>query len=436
MTYEETVSYILDIPRFTKKNQPCHTRAFMERLGNPQEQLPAVHVAGSNGKGSVCAFISSILTESGLRTGMFASPHLTDIRERFLINGEPCSKEQFLKAEQLVRQEVVKMQRDGMPHPTFFEYLFAVGMILFLQEGIQCAVLETGLGGRLDATNVVRRPILTIITSISLEHTEILGDTLEQIAAEKAGIIKEGVPVIFDGNEPLAEPVIRDTAKQRQAPLKKVSWKDIKILLNDGKSIDFSMDCGYDVTNVRISFPAKYQVMNAALALAAVPYLSEMFEIAHGAVYRGFERASWPGRMEETEPEVYMDGAHNVSGIQVFLDAVCSLAKCPSILLFSMVQEKDYEEAVRLLCQKELWEGIILTKISDNPRALDPEHLKSCFIRELSCRGKNIPVLIIENPGEAFQEALKWKKPGQTLFCAGSLYLIGELKTVLRERKQ
>ncbi len=430
MTYEVTVSYFFNIPSFTKKNEPQHTREFMERLGNPQEQFPSVHVAGSNGKGSVCAFLSSILRESGLRTGMFASPHLTDIRERFLINGQPCTREQFLEAEQFVRRTVVRMQKEGMPHPTFFEYLFGVGMVLFWKEGVECAVLETGLGGRLDATNVVRHPILTILTSISLEHTEILGNTIEQIAAEKAGIIKKGVPVLFDGNEPLAEPVIRNAVGKNQAPVTKVSWEDIKILLNDGKNIDFSMDCGYDVTNIRIPFPAKYQAMNAALALAAVPFLRRKFEISNEAVLQGFRKASWPGRMEETEPEVYMDGAHNVSGIRGFLEAVDSLAKCPSILLFSMVQEKDYEEASRLLCQKDRWERIILTKISGNARALDPECLKSCMLRELSRAGKHIPVLVIECPREAYREAMEQKKPGQKLFCAGSLYLIGELKNI------
>ena len=406
------------------------SETLLAAVGNPQKGAAFIHIAGTNGKGSTAAFLREICTRAGIRTGLFTSPHLIDFTERIQVDKHQIP---LSDAARLGRRLLALPKEFGA---SMFDYCLAIALLYFKEQNCGLVILETGLGGRLDTTIVIAGPAACVITSISLEHTEILGDTLEQIAAEKAGIIKEGVPVIFDGNEPLAEPVIRDAAKQRQAPLKKVSWKDIKILLNDGKNIDFSMDCGYDVTNVRISFPAKYQVMNAALALAAVPYLSEMFEIAHGAVCRGLERASWPGRMEETEPEVYMDGAHNVSGIQGFLEAVCSLAKCPSILLFSMVQEKAYEEAVRLLCRKELWEGIILTKISDNPRALDPEHLKSCFIRELSCRGKNIPVLIIENPGEAFQEALKWKKPGQTLFCAGSLYLIGELKTVLRERKQ
>lgn len=456
MTYEETVDAILNIPKFTKKNAPSHTREFMERLGNPQEKFYVVHVAGSNGKGSVCAYLNSVLQESKVRVGMFTSPHLTDIRERFSIGGRPCSKEEFLSAEQKVRQAALVFQEEGRPHPTFFEYIFAVGMVLFAEAGIICAILETGLGGRLDATNVVRHPILTILTSISLEHTEILGDTIEKIAAEKAGILKKGVPVLFDGNEPLAEPVIRRAAEAKQAPVKKVSRENIKILLNDGKNIDFSLDCGYDDTTVktrlakdtvhqvpseeypviRIHSVAEYQAMNAGLALTAIPFLREYFEIPKEAVLRGLENMHWPGRMEEVFPEVYLDGAHNVSGIQAFLDVAARIVCRPSILLFSIVREKDYEKVVRLLCEEGDWEKVILTRIGDTPRALEPTCLKDCFDRQLAAAGKrNTLVFTIEDSREAFAYAMQEKKQGQKLFCAGSLYLIGELKKITGGQK-
>lgn len=425
MTYEEAVAYILDIPKFTKKNEPSHTREFLSRLGDPQESFPVIHVAGSNGKGSVCAFLNSVMMESGIHVGMFTSPHLVDIRERFQLDGKLCSREQFLAAVQTVHEVVLGMQADGWPHPTFFEYIFAVGMVMFSREKVACAVLETGLGGRLDATNVVRRPLLTVITSISLEHTEILGDTIAAIAGEKAGIIKPGVPVIFDGNEPEAAEVIARVAREQGAPMEKISADNIKILLSDGKNIDFSLESRYDVTKVSIPFSAEYQVRNGALALAAANRLKDSLPITNKGIRKGFSKVRWPGRMEEVLPDVYLDGAHNVSGVKAFLLAVKGLTDKPSVLLFSMVKEKDYKEAIRLLCREGRWDEIILTKISDNKRALETAELEQCFREETDST-----VLTIEEPERAYALALAYRKPGQKLFCTGSLYLIGELKKI------
>ena len=427
LIYEETVAYILNIPKFTSKNELAHTREFLKRLGNPQDTFPVIHVAGSNGKGSVCAFINSVLLEAKVRVGMFTSPHLIDIRERFQIMGELCSKEQFQQAEEKVRLVVREMQRDGLAHPTFFEYIFAVGMVIFQNAGVECAIVETGLGGRLDATNIIEKPLLTIITSISLEHTEILGTTIEEIAREKAGIIKPQVPVIFDGSESLAVPVILESAKEKQASAEMVSKDIIKILLNNGKSIDFSIDCGYDVTDVRIPFPAEYQVLNAALALVAVNKLKEHFSITNAHIVEGFKKVTWCGRMEEVYSEVYLDGAHNVSGVQAFLNAVDKMTDIPAVLLFSMVQEKNYKEAIRLLCQRGRFEEVILTEISNNPRALPIECLEQCFYEELR---SDVKIKVIRETETAFRQALADKKQGQKVFCIGSLYLMGELKKI------
>lgn len=431
MTYEETVASILEIPRFTKKNTPSHTREFLELLGNPQERFPVIHVAGSNGKGSVCAFLNSVLTESGLHVGLFTSPHLVEIRERFRIDGECCSREQFLAAEQCVREGARRLQQAGKPHPTFFEYVFGIGLMIFQKAGVDCAILETGLGGRLDATNAVKKPLLTVITSISLEHTEILGDTIEKIAAEKAGIIKYQVPVIFDGNEPLAEPVIREAADRMCAPAEKIGTENINILLNDGKNIDFSLDCGYDVTSVKILSPAKYQVQNGALALAAVHRLQEHFAISGEAIRRGFAKTVWPGRMEEALPGVYLDGAHNVSGIRAFLETAGQLAKEPPILVFGMMADKNYRKVLELLCQGMAWEQVIFTKISENPRALEPDCLKRQFRKGWGNDKKIVKILSIERADEALRAARKARKPGQLIFCTGSLYLIGEWKRMI-----
>ena len=218
MNYEEAVNYIAEVPKFTRKNKAENTIELLRRLGHPEEKLKVIHVAGTNGKGSVCAFTESILRHAGKRTGLFISPHLVKINERFQINQEQVSDEVFLEAFCRVKDAMDRMVQDGFYHPTYFEILVAVGMVIFAEEQVEYLVMETGLGGRLDATNTVAHPIATVITSISLEHTEYLGDTIEQIAWEKAGIIKEGVPVIYDGRNRAVEKVILEKAEQMHAP--------------------------------------------------------------------------------------------------------------------------------------------------------------------------------------------------------------------------
>ena len=185
MTYQEAVAYIDETPKFTKKNSLEHTRAFLKRLGDPQENMKILHVAGTNGKGSVCSFLASMLKAAGKRTGLFTSPHLVKINERFVVDEEEIGDEEFLEAFHTVMDCVREMREEGYPHPTYFELLFLIGMKIFEKAGVEYLVLETGLGGRLDATNSIAHPLVTVITSISLDHTEILGDTIPKIAAEK-----------------------------------------------------------------------------------------------------------------------------------------------------------------------------------------------------------------------------------------------------------
>ncbi len=239
MNYTEAVEYIYNIPKFTTKNKPEHTVEFLNRLGHPERSMKIIHVAGTNGKGSVCAFLSTMLTEAGKRTALFTSPHLVKINERFQINNEMVSDEEFLSAFLKVLDVVKGMQADGLPHPTYFELLFGVAMVLFEELKAEYVVLETGLGGRLDATNTVEHPLATVITSISLDHTEILGDTIEKIAFEKAGIIKPGVPVIYDGSSPEAEKVILARAKELGSPAYPVYPSMCEVFLKSDKSIDF-----------------------------------------------------------------------------------------------------------------------------------------------------------------------------------------------------
>lgn len=426
-TYEEIIEEIAEIPKFTTKHPLAHTKAFLERLGNPQNQFKVIHVAGSNGKGSVCACIASVLRKSGKCTGLFISPHLVDIEERFVIDGKQCAREDFVQAVEIVQSVVKQMEQEGIPHPSYFEYLFAVGMVIFQKKNVEYAVLETGLGGRLDATNVIEHPLLTVITSISLEHTEILGDTIEKIAAEKAGILKPGVPIVYDASNEKAAEVIKQRAEQLNCKRFPVYPEKIKILLNTGKKIDFSYESRYDVTEVQIPFGAPYQARNAAVALMAANCLQETENISNEAIREGMCKVQWKGRMQEAQEDIYFDGAHNADGIQCFLQAVKEISKEPAILLFSMVQEKDYNKAIRELLTDGKWEKIFVTTISD-ARGIPAKKLKQVFEQEALATNQNIQITEIDYVEKAFAEAVKAKKKGQKLFCAGSLYLIGELE--------
>lgn len=428
-TYEEIVNDIEQIPKFTTKHPLAHTKAVLERLGNPQEQFKVIHAAGSNGKGSVCACIASILKQSGKRVGLFTSPHLVELEERFVIDGSQCTREEFVEAVETVEIVVRQMEQEGIAHPSYFEYLFIVGMVLFQKKKVTYAVLETGLGGRLDATNVVEHPVFTIITSISLEHTEILGDTIEKIAGEKAGIIKPGVPVVYDASDKTAAEVIRQRAEALNCPMFPIYPEKIKILLNTGKKIDFSYESRYDVTNVQIPFGAPYQAQNAALALMAANGMQETEDISNEAIREGMRQVQWKGRMQEALSGVYFDGAHNADGIRCFLQAVKQICKEPAILLFSMVQDKDYRKAIREQLTEGCWEQIFVTTISD-ARGIPCNVLKQVFEQEASEMNQIIQITEIEQVEKAFAEALKARKKGQKLFCAGSLYLIGELEQI------
>ena len=255
--YEQAVEYISRIPKFTKKNEAGNTIELLRRLSHPEREFRVIHIAGTNGKGSVCAFLESIFRKAGYRTGLFTSPHLVRINERFQTDRTPVSDEDFLEAFLHVMRAVEEMMADGYAHPTYFEFLFAAGMWYFREQKIDILLCETGLGGRLDATNTIEKPILSVITSISLDHTEYLGDTVPEIAAEKAGIIKRGVPVVYDASDPGAAEVIRERAQQTGSEA--IAWCPEMSVITDrtDRSVKFRITAPYfDDVNVCVPFAA------------------------------------------------------------------------------------------------------------------------------------------------------------------------------------
>ncbi|MCD8347013.1 MAG: bifunctional folylpolyglutamate synthase/dihydrofolate synthase [Lachnospiraceae bacterium] len=427
MNYKEAVDYIESTPKFTKKNKPENTRELLCRIGRPERKMKVIHVAGTNGKGSVCAFLSSILTGAGHRTGLFTSPHLVEITERFEVDGEQASREDFTRAFTRVKQVIDEMVADGFAHPAYFETLFAVGLLIFEEKEVEYLVLETGLGGRLDATNLVERPIACVITSISLDHMEYLGDTVAKIAGEKAGIIKEGVPVIYDGRDPEAAAVIAVQAEKMHAKAYRYDASMCQILGKTDKSIDFLLDSGYDEKmNVTVPYLAPYQVVNSSLALIALRVIDPERTIGTAQAVAGIARTRWPGRMETVMPGVVLDGAHNADGIKEFIRTIQGVSGKTSIL-FSAVADKEYERMIQEICEGVCLSSVIVTQVGGS-RIVPAEELAEVFRKYTSA-----PVTAKANVREAFETALAQRGDGM-LFCAGSLYLVGELKALLAER--
>ena len=411
------------------KHPPEHTRELLSRLGNPQEGIKIIHVAGTNGKGSVCAYLNAMLLAGGKKTGLFTSPHLVRINERFQVNGEDVSDEQFLDAFLKVEKAAKEYETEGEGHPSYFETLFLMGMLIFKEAGVEYLVMETGLGGRLDATNVVEKPLACIITSISRDHTEYLGDTLEAIAGEKAGIIKAGVPVIYDASQPGPAAVIAAKAKEMGSPAwpMEPSFYEMKTQSREGITFIFAYPGG-EKAELAIPYVAKYQMMNASLAFYTMHILQDVHEIPKNVLAEGLSKIKWPCRMEMAAPGVIIDGAHNEDGIAQFVSTAGYFAKENEItILFTAVADKHYHEMIGEICEGIHPSHVVATQI-DGSRVVPAEVLAEDF-RKAGCTD----VCAEPEIGAAYEKALERKGSGM-LFCVGSLYLAGELKAYLAKR--
>ena len=425
MKYQEAVEQILNIPKFAKKTGTDNLKQLLEQMGNPQDKVPCIHVAGTNGKGSVCAFLSSVLMEAGYQVGMFTSPHLVSINERFRYNGHMISNREFTELYEKIKGEIEIFTRKGFPHPSFFEVLFVMAALWFSEKDVQYVIYETGLGGRLDATNVIK-PEVAVITSIGLDHTEYLGETIKEIAGEKAGIVKEKTPVVYFNRDREAKKVIEETAVRRNAPIFSVEKEDYIIDEITHKRIDFSINCRYyKYDSLSIKRTGLYQVENALLAVAVLR-LGLGISIEEEIIKRGLFHMQWEGRMEEVKPRIIIDGAHNEEAIKVFRNTLDSLyGNKKKILLFAVAKEKAYDAMIRDLCQGMHYEGIFITAI-DGERSTDVKIVEDAF---RSCTQDVI--YVYPDIKEAFLKAQESMHNEAYLFCVGSLYLAGSLKSCI-----
>jgi len=425
MNYQETLTYLYNLARFGIKLDLSNTISLTNRLGKPHLKFPSIHIAGSNGKGSVAAMLESILSAAGYKTGLYTSPHLIDYRERVRIGDEVIDKNFILDFVRDLRDEI---DRNGY---TFFEVTTALAFSYFANNEVDVAVLETGMGGRLDSTNIIS-PLISIITSIGLEHTNHLGETLPQIAFEKAGIIKNKVPTIAWVEDQTVFEVIRNACAQRESPLS-VVFNNSAVSPAQGEpvaggklrirriSLDRTVFDFNKYKDLELNLSGRHQVVNACLAISAVEKLKEMgWKIESKAVRDGLKDVNWRGRLEifSKNPLTLLDVAHNPAGTKVLIDALEEFfPKKKVIFIFGVMADKDYASMLKEICRKAKF--TVLTK-PDYKRAADPELLKKVVLAQ------NKPSKIIPEVRRAYIFSLKNAKSEDIICITGSHFTVGE----------
>jgi dihydrofolate synthase/folylpolyglutamate synthase len=422
MNYDEALKFIHSINSLFCNPGLERTQELCRALGDPQDELKFIHIAGTNGKGSTSAMLDSVLREAGYKVGLFTSPYIERFNERMRVNGEPISD--GLLAE--LCERVYPIAEGMRDKPTEFELITAIAFLYFKEMGCDIVVLECGLGGRLDATNVIKTPLLSVITGISLDHTSILGDTVEKIAGEKAGIIKSGVPVIFGGYDLSAEAVIRKEAEEKSSPFHRVDHENIHINSADLSGTEF----GYgSYENIKISLLGLYQPRNAALVLSALDILKAGgLVIPEKAIYEGLMKARWSARFEiiSESPRIIFDGAHNAEGIRAATNSIRHYFGEERVYVITgVLRDKEYEKIARDIVAVA---NKAFTITPDNPRALDgkkyAEVLASFGLSALPC--PSIPEALKAARAEALSE-------GKSIVILGSLYTYGQVKDALRD---
>jgi dihydrofolate synthase/folylpolyglutamate synthase len=419
-------------------------RELLARLGNPQREMPIVHVAGTKGKGSTAVMIGAVLTAAGYRTGVFTSPHLERIEERTAIDGRACSEEEFVDLVDRLRPVVEAMDRkasgDGPADcgPTYFEITTAMALCHFARWRVQAAVLEVGLGGRLDSTNVCL-PQVSVITSISLDHTKQLGGTLELIAREKAGIIKPGVPVVSGVTADGPREVIREVCRCQGSPLTELEV-DFRFDYHPPHGLESSPGMGaldfqylvmgreHRYEGLALGLLGQHQAANAAVALAALAELQERgFQVGPSAIREGLAGVSWPARVElvARRPAIIVDAAHNRASVEALVQVLAeSFSVRRRLLVFATTQEKDIRGMLTILLAH--FDRVIFTRYLNNPRAVAPQDLAGVAEK---LTGRRYPV--IADPAEAWREALR-EATAEDLVCAtGSFFLAAEIRRQL-----
>ena len=448
-SYEQALSFLygrIDYER-SAAAPPQFRRLHLERMGrllqlldDPQRRLPAVHIAGTKGKGSTAAMVDAILRAAGFSTGLYTSPHLDRLEDRFVVNGLPCPVENLIELVETVRPAVAKMDATADEWaPTFFEITTALAMLHFARQEVDYAVFEVGMGGRLDSTNVCH-PIVSVVTNISLDHTKQLGATLAAIAGEKAGIIRPGVPVVSGVRPPAPRDVIREVAARNESPLFELET-DFNYVHESPRKDEPIPRSAFDYTEtskggsvhyeaVDLPLVGEHQVANASIAIAVCERLKQQgLGIDECAIRTGLQDLVVPARIEVigTRPTVVLDTAHNVASVEALIDALRRFKGSRRVLIFATTGDKDARGMLRQLVPQ--FDELIFTRYLNNPRAVDPAELAE-LARQVAANNDVRPQ-VFGNPASAWSRYWQDAQPDDLVCIAGSFFLAAELRPLI-----
>lgn len=414
MTYTQALQEIHSRKAFSSCASLERIKRLMEQLGNPQEQISCVHVAGTNGKGSVCALVESALRAAGYRVGLFTSPYLVDFRERIQIDRQPISEERLVSCYESVMNAELALEEAGFEPVNEFELVTALGFVAFSKAQVDYAVIEVGLGGRCDATNVISKPAICCITPISLDHTAVLGHTVAEIALEKAGIMKPGCPVVLARQSPEAREILLHHGEDCGSSIKET--EECTAISCCQKGIQFR----YRDQELSIPLLGRYQMDNAAAAWEVCRLLG----LEPETIRAGFSRVSWPGRLQwiPGQPDILIDAGHNPAGVSALCETLDELVGRNKIIaVMAMMKDKDYKQCIPMVARRCT---LLIAATVSLPRSLSPEELAAEA-------APYCETMVAETVQQAICLAKKLAEPGQILVICGSVYAAGEaLKTI------
>lgn len=428
MNYDEAQQFLKDLTKFGFNFGLGRIEELLRRTGDPHRKVKVIHVGGTNGKGSTCAMVERILREAGYKTGMFTSPHLHSYCERFRVNGEEIPGERLADILTRLRPHLEQMVAEDFEQPTEFEVSTALGFLYFYEEQVDFLILEVGLGGAIDSTNVVV-PLVSVITNVAMDHMDYLGNSVREITEIKAGIIKEGVPLVTAADDPEALAVIQQVCGEKSAPMtlvgRDVSWY-ITRKAETGQRFDLHTQA-QDYKDIQIPMVGDHQVVNAATAVAVIEALGEAgYAVAEAVIKKGLSKTLWPGRLEmvSTAPRVLLDGAHNLHGALTLAKALKEIYHYNRlILVIGMLGDKEREKVIAQLAP--LTGAIIVTK-PNSPRAGEWAQMADYARRYVK------EVYVIEDIHEAVRKGMELCGQDDLVCVAGSLYMISEAREIFR----
>lgn len=420
MNRDEVMSFIDASKKFGSKLELLRIKKLCELLGNPQKDLKCIHIAGTNGKGSTSVFINNILLNAGFSVGLYTSPYIYEFNERIQLNNTPIADSELVDVMNKVSEQVKVMLNEGYEHPTEFELITAAAFLYFKQKECDYVVLEVGLGGTYDATNIIDSPILSVITSISKDHIDYLGDTISEIAKNKCGIIKDSCPVVtYMNQEECALEVIKATAKEKMCDLTISDGSTLKINKCSLSGNEFI----YKSEKYETDLIGKYQIYNAITAINAAEVLKKTgVPLSEENIKRGLKSARWHARFEilSKEPTIIADGSHNADGVAAFVETVKEAIDKKIICVFGMLKDKDYDYCLKML--SEVTDTVIVTEVEENPRRESVEKLAQTAKKHI----KN--VYSEKHNSDAMKLALSLAKEDDIIIALGSLYMMNNIK--------